>query len=76
MKVLVTQWYPTLQPHGVQPTSFLCHEIQARILEWVAIPFSKGILTQGRKVGVLQCRLILYYVSYQEEENTQSPPMT
>ena len=32
-----------LQPHGMQPSSSSVHGIfQARILEWVAIPFSKG----------------------------------
>ena len=35
---------PTLQPHGLWPTRLLSvHGIsQARILEWVAIPFSRG----------------------------------
>ena len=36
--------------------------IQARILEWVAIPFSRGIfLLQGLKPGLLHCRQILYH---------------
>ena len=43
------------------------HEIlQARILEWVAIPFSRGIfLIQGSNLGFLHCRQILYCLSYQ-----------
>ena len=35
--------------------------LQARILEWVAIPFSKGIFpTQGSNSGILHCRQFLY----------------
>ena len=37
VKVKVIQSCPTLRPHG------LVHAIlQARILEWVALPFSRG----------------------------------
>ena len=32
----------SLWPHGLQPTRFLCPWDQARILEWVAIPSSRG----------------------------------
>ena len=40
--------------------------LQARILEWVAIPFSRGILpTRGSNPGVLHYRQILYQLSYQ-----------
>ena len=43
VKVLVTQLYPTLQPHGLYPARLSVHGIlQARILEWVAISFSRG----------------------------------
>ena len=39
---------------------------QARILEWVAVPFSRGIFpTQGLNPGLLHCRQILYQLSYQ-----------
>ena len=39
---------------------------QARILEWVAIPFSRGIfLTQGSNPGLLHCWWILYHLSHQ-----------
>ena len=41
--------------------------LQARILEWVAIPFSRGILpTQGSNLGLLHCRQILYCLSHRE----------
>ena len=40
---------------------------QARILEWVAISFSRGIfLTQGLNPGLLPCRQMFYHLSYQE----------
>ena len=40
---------------------------QARLLEWVAIPSSRGVfLTQGSNPGLLHCRQILYYLSHQE----------
>ena len=39
---------------------------QARILEWAAISFSKGIfLTQGLNQGLLQSRWILYQLNHQ-----------
>ena len=44
MKVLVTQSCLTLfeaTDYG-PPGSFVCGILQARILQWVAIPFSKG----------------------------------
>ena len=31
----------SLQPHGLLPIRLLCEILQARILEWVAIPFSR-----------------------------------
>ena len=37
---------------------------QARILEWVAIPFSGGS-SQHRSPGLLPCRQILYHLSHQ-----------
>ena len=40
--------------------------LQARILEWVAIPFSRGITpTQGWNPGLLHRRQILYCLSHQ-----------
>ena len=40
--------------------------LQARILEWIAISFSKGIfLIQESNLGLLHCRQILYQLSYE-----------
>ena len=39
---------------------------QARMLEWVAISFSRGILlTQESNPGLLHCRQTLYHLSHQ-----------
>ena len=39
--------------------------LQARILEWVAIPFLQGIFpTQGSNLGLLHCVQILYHLSH------------
>ena len=38
----------------------------ARVLEWVVIPFSRGIFpTQGLDLGLPHCRRILYHLSHQ-----------
>ena len=56
----------SLRPHG------LIHGIlQARILKWVAVPFSRGSSqprdqTQGSNPGLQHCRQILYQLSHQE----------
>ena len=40
--------------------------VQARILEWVSIPFSRGSCqSRGRNPGLLHCRQILYRLSHQ-----------
>ena len=51
--------------------------LQARIMKWVAIPFSRGssqprtepwvshIAGRFRSLGLLYCRQILYYLSHQ-----------
>ena len=40
--------------------------LQARILEWVAIPFSRrSSPTQGWNPGLLHCRWILYQMNHQ-----------
>ena len=40
--------------------------LQARILEWVAIPILQGIFpTQGSNSGLPHCRQILYHLSHQ-----------
>ena len=42
--------------------SSVCEILWARILEWVAISFSRGVfLTQGSNPGLLHCRQILYF---------------
>ena len=42
--------------HGILP---------ARILEWVAFPFSRGIFpTQGLNPGLTHCEQILYQLTY------------
>ena len=59
------------------PVDYRVHGIlQARILEWVAIPFSRecsilqGIFpTQELNQGFLHCRWILYQLSYQGSPN-------
>ena len=44
--------------------------LQARILEWVVVPFSRGIFpTQGLNLGLQNCRWILYQLSYQGSPN-------
>ena len=41
--------------------------LQARILEWVTFPFSKGIFsTQGSNSGFPPCRRILHQLSHRE----------
>ena len=43
--------------------------LQTRILEWVAITYSRASsLTQGLNLGLLYCRQILYQLSYQGRE--------
>ena len=66
---LVTQSCPTLcDPMDCIPPDFPVHgTFQARLVEWVAIPFSRGILlTQGSNQGLLHCTWILYTLSHQE----------
>ena len=53
----------SLWPHGLYSLDWI---LQARILEWVAFPFSRGSSqpTQGSNSGLLHCRLILYQLSH------------
>ena len=62
MKMKVTQLCPTL----CNPMDYTVHGIlQARILEWVAFPFSRGSFpTQESNQDLLHCRWILYQLSY------------
>ena len=69
--VLVAQSCPTLcDPMGCSPPGSSVRGISpARILEWVAISFSRGIfLTQGLNPGLLHCRQTLYRLSHQGRE--------
>ena len=68
VKVLVPQSCPTLcDPMDYNlPGSSANRILQARKLEWIAIPFSKGIFTtQGSNPGLPHCRQILHYLSHQ-----------
>ena len=59
VEVLVAQLCPTLcDPKDCSPPGSSVHgTLQARILEWVAIPFSRGFFsTQGLNLGLLHCR--------------------
>ena len=67
VKMLVAQSCPTLcNPMDCsQPCSSVHAILQARIPEWVAIPFSRGIFkTQGLNLGLLYCRLIYAVLSH------------
>ena len=44
--------------------------LQAKILKWVAITFSRGIYpTQGSNLGLLHCRQILYLLNHDNRDN-------
>ena len=55
---------------SVTPWSVACHALpsvgilQARILEWVAMPSSRGS-SQGLNPGLLHCRQIIYHLSHE-----------
>ena len=67
--MLVTQSCPTLcDPRYCSPQGSSLHGIlQARVLEWVAIPFSRGPSPprDGTQISCRTCRQILYCLSYQ-----------
>ena len=69
-----SQSCPTLcYPTHCSPTGFSVHGIlQARILEWIAIPFSRG----SSNPGLLHCRQILYCLSYRDVLASGSFPMS
>ena len=72
--VLVTESCLTLcDPMDYSPPGSSVHRmLQARTLEWVAMPSSRGIFpTQGLNPGLLHCRQILYHPSH-----PGSPPLT
>ena len=68
VKVKVAQSCPTL----CHPMGYTVHGIlQARILEWEAFPFSRGIFpNQGSIPGLLHCRRILYQLSHKGSPRT------
>ena len=65
--LLATQSCPPLcDPMDCSPPGSSVHGgvLQTRILEWVAIPFSRGIFpTQGSNLHLLLCRQILYHLT-------------
>ena len=65
--MLVTQSGPTLcDPMDCSSLGSSVYGIlQAKILEWVAIPFSRGFPDPGLNTGLLHCRQIFYHVSHQ-----------
>ena len=67
VKVLITQLGPTLcdSMDGVPPDFSVHGTLQAKILEWVAIPFSRDLSDLGLNPGLLLCRQILYCLSRQ-----------
>ena len=48
----------SLQPHGL-------YVLQARLLEWIAIPFSRRSFQPWDRTQVSHCRHILYQLSQQ-----------
>ena len=71
VKVLVTQSCPILcnLMNYSPPDSFVHGILQARILEWVAIPFSRGSTWSRIKPGLPNCRQILYHPSHQRRQS-------
>ena len=57
----------SVMSHSLDPMDYTVHGIlQARILEWVAIAFSRGIFsTQGSNPGLPHLRRILYQLNHQ-----------
>ena len=56
----------SLRPHGMWPTRFLHGISQARIVEWVALPFFQEIFPiQGSSPELQYYRQILYHLSHQ-----------
>ena len=52
-------------PWSSLPCSSIHGIFQTRVLEWVAIPFSRIFPTQGSNPGLLHCRQMLYHLSHQ-----------
>ena len=68
MKVLVTQWYPTFcKPMGYSPPGSSVHgNLQVRILQWVAISFSRDLPDPGIEPRSPHCRQIFYHLGHQK----------
>ena len=69
VKVKVTQLYPTLcDPLDYNlPGSSLHGIVQARVLEWIAIPFSRGSAQPRDRIqDLLHCRQILYCLGHKK----------
>ena len=64
-RVKVAQLYPALcdAMDCILPGSSVHGISQARLLEWVAMPFSRGSSWPGMNSGPLHCRQILYHLS-------------
>ena len=70
--VLVTQLCPTVcysVNYSLLPGSSVHEILQARILEWVVIPFSKGSSQPGLNSGLLHGRQILSCLNHQGSVN-------
>ena len=66
MKVKVAQSCPTLRCHGCSPPGSSVHGIlQARMLQWVVISFSRGSSRPKMKPDLPHCHQILYCLGYQ-----------
>ena len=77
VKVRIAQLCQTLcNPMDCSPLGSSVHGIlQARILEWVAIPFFRGVFhTHGSNLGLLHCRPILYHLSHEGKIKCCVPP--
>ena len=64
------------KPMDCSPPGSSVHGIsQERILEWVAMPSSRGIfLTQGLNPDLLHCKWTLYHLSHQRNPSTEGDP--
>ena len=61
VKVKVAQWCPTL----CNPMDYTVHGIlQAKILEWIASPFSGGSSQPRDQTGLPHCWWVLYQLSH------------
>ena len=78
VKVLVTSYARLCDPmDGSPPGSSVPGILQVRILEWVAIPFFRGIFPpQGSNPGLPNCRQILYCSRHQRSPSgSHKPPL-